>query len=196
MHNKLRSHLIAGTILGISCVTTFAQDPTAKTLQPFLSKKGGFNVSMPGKPSYSSKKNAGRLGKQPVVHHQFLVGGAKGVFMATYELIPDVKLDTPEQIEAGYLRARDGMVKVLQGKVLEYKKTKLDKRHDGRLVRISIPGRKGEYRARMFIVGDRFYQVFAMGEPDFVKSKQADKVLASFKLAKETKTTSKPKTKK
>ncbi len=172
-----------------SCQFAAGQQPIkAVKLSPFQSKEGGFAVSMPGKPAYSSRKMPGRQGKRTVTHHQFTSGEKTGVFMVTYESLAGTKLDTAKQQEAAYLLARGGMEKILGGKVLEYKHSKLDKKRTGRYMRISIPARRGEYRARMFIVENTLYQVFAMGSPDFVKAKRTDQVLASFKLLKKTKT--------
>jgi len=78
--------------------------------------------------------------------------------------------------------ARDGLLKALDGQVLKTTDTSLS---DGTFVReflVSIPAARGEYRVRMLIADDRFYQIASVGEPEFVRSKQSTAFLDSFEL--------------
>src|SRR5262249_35408647 len=78
-----------------------------------------------------------------------------------------------------------GSVASLKGKLVSEKATlTLGKgKHPGREIVIALPEKGRFYRARIFLVGTRLYQVVAMGPEDFARGKPADRFLDSFKLA-------------
>jgi hypothetical protein len=76
---------------------------------------------------------------------------------------------------------RDGFVKSFKGKVLKEKKIELDG-HPGRDLRIQPSTAAQLIRARVFVVKERRYQIYAKGPSETVSSQDVDEFLDSFKL--------------
>ena len=77
----------------------------------------------------------------------------------------------------------EGNVKALKGKLLTEEKITLGKaKHAGREIRIEMPDKKSIYRARIYLVGDRLYQVVVLGPDDFAKGKAVEDFLKSFAI--------------
>jgi hypothetical protein len=77
--------------------------------------------------------------------------------------------------------SRDGAVGNLEGNLASEKDIKLGK-HPGREIQI-VAGGKRLFRARVYLVDQRLYQVVVFGTKEAATSKEADKFLDSFKLA-------------
>ena len=86
--------------------------------------------------------------------------------------------DTPKRLNS----IRDKLVSSLRGKLLEEKEVKLDG-HLGRDLRIQ-PEKPGLlFRARIYLVQGRTYQIISLGPKTRVDSREVDEFLESFKLA-------------
>src|SRR5262249_27644041 len=77
--------------------------------------------------------------------------------------------------------SRDGAVTNLRGKLAGEKDIKLGK-YFGREGQIEVSGGKRLFRARVFLVEQRLYQVVIFGTKKAGTSKLADRFLDSFKL--------------
>jgi hypothetical protein len=64
------------------------------------------------------------------------------------------------------------------------KKISLPGGHHGREILANLNDKKGQIRARVYLVGSRMYQVMVMGIPGFVSAPDADTFLSSFELKK------------
>jgi hypothetical protein len=76
----------------------------------------------------------------------------------------------------------EGNAKGIMGKLVSKENTTIGKKqHPGR--KIDIESKQfGVYRARIFLVGDRLYQVVALGSEDFVNSKAVEAYFDSFSV--------------
>jgi hypothetical protein len=166
------SILCCGAIL----VPCFADD---REFAEFTSKEGKFTVLFPGKPKETKRTLQSPFG--PVELNSFSVSPLQPV--STYVVIfSDYPANFEKKSDADFLdSSRDGSVKNSGGKLLSEKKLTLDK-YPGRELLLEAPNQGGLFRQRIFIVGNRLYQLIVGGAEEVAKSKGADKFLDSFKL--------------
>jgi hypothetical protein len=143
----------------------------------FASKEGRFKVLMPGTPKKEKAETESDFGKG--VLHMNTVQAGKTMYGANY-------CDFPAKIKKVSLKqildsSRDGAVANLEGKLASEKDIKLGK-YTGREIRINVAGGKQLFRARVYLVEQRLYQVVVFGTREAATSKEADKFLDSFKL--------------
>lgn len=154
----------------------FTLDPTE--WKEFASKEGRFKVLMPGTPKQDKAETESDFGKS--VLHMNLARAGKAMYGANYSDFPaEIKKADLKQL---YDSSRDGAVANLEGKLASEKDIKLGK-HPGREIRIDVAKGKQLFRARVYLVGQRLYQVIVLGTPETATSKEADQFLDSFKLA-------------
>ena len=146
---------------------------------PFVSTEGRFSASMPGSPKHETVDVASP-GATPTIQHQFTVAAENGMYLISYQDNPNLQGGTDRQIESALKEGRDALKRAFQGEVLEENSMRLQGKHPGLEVRLSIPAAKGEARCRLFLVGIRLYQVMAVGVPEFVASESTVGVLDSF----------------
>jgi hypothetical protein len=162
-------------VLAITATSITAADPPA--WKEFVSKEGKFKVLMPGTPKESEAETESDFGKG-VLHMNSLAASGM-MFAANYSDFPtEVKKVPLKQI---YDSSRDGAVANMEGKLAKEKDIKLGD-HPGREVLIDVAGGKRLFRARVYLVGQRLYQVVVFGTKEAATSKDADKFLDSFKL--------------
>lgn len=150
----------------------------ADTFEKYVNEKAGFQVLMPPNPQYNEAKQ----GPGPDdVQHQFLAGGATGVYMVAYQDHPNLDVSNPDTAEAVFVVARDAFQKAVAGERTAYKTIKLGD-HEGREMSFKIPAKGGEARSRMFFANKRWYHVFVMGTPEFVAAKDTTRFLDSFRI--------------
>ena len=154
-------------------------DETTKG-EVFTSKEGKFTITFPKKPTKQTQKVKTSLGELEV--HLYIVDQKDRGFITGTTDYPkgSIKDENREKMMDG---ARDGNVKSMKGKLLSEKKVTLGKKkHQGRELLIEMPAIKGVYRSRLFLVGDRLYQIVALWPEEFVKSKETTAYMDSFKL--------------
>ena len=163
-------------LVALSTLTLTAQE---KKAEPFVSKEGKFSVLLPDKPS--EKKNKVKIGDREVDLVIFAVNQKGSALVVSYSDFPKDKIGADkEKFIAERIEAN---VAGLKGKVSSNEKLTLGAaKHPGREVRVDLAEKKQVYRARMFLVGERVYQVVALGSDEFVKSKTVDDYFASFKV--------------
>ncbi len=152
-----------------------AADPVWET---FTSKEGNYSISLPGKVKEKTVDNG------VTTVRSILLEGKELLYTVTAADIPNVEESSKE---AGFAdiwlkRQRDRAVERVKGKLLKEEKITLDDKYPGRDVVIE-PAEKDELvRARLVIVGKRFYLVMASGGKKAAESADADKFLKSFKI--------------
>jgi hypothetical protein len=163
-------------LLVLACVSGTGR---AEGLAEFTSEAGGFKVLMPGKPSVTEMPTpAGTM-------HMVQVRTKAGEYLASWIDLPFDAADKAEKAEGCLDRVRDGMVDRVKGKLVRDKKFTLEDKHPGRDVEAeTTQPAKGRMRARLFLVGSRLYQVIVAGSKEWTESKEADRVLDSFRLTK------------
>ena len=150
-----------------------------KKPEPFKSKEGKFSVAMSEKPKEQTNKVKTDVGEVDL--HAFLVDQKDRAVVVMYSDYPAGSVaEKSEKVMAGCI---EGNVKALKGKLLTEDKITIGKaKHPGREIRIEMPDKKSIYRARLFIVGDRLYQVVALGPDDYTKTKAVDDFMKSFAI--------------
>jgi hypothetical protein len=144
----------------------------------FASKEGRFKVLMRGTPEQYKLDAESDFGKG--VLHMNSVQADKTMYGANYCDFPaEIKKAPLKQV---YDSSRDGAVANLEGKLASEKDIKLGD-YPGREIRIDVAGGKRLFRARVYLVDQRLYQVVVFGTREAATSKDADKFLDSFKLA-------------
>jgi hypothetical protein len=133
---------------------------------------------MPGTPKQEKAETESDFGKG--VLHMNTVQAGRRMYGANYGDFPAAIKKVP--IKQVFDSSRNGAVANLKGKLVREKDIKLDK-HPGREVQIEVAGGKRLFRARVFLVERRLYQVVVFGTKDAATSKEADRSLDSFKLA-------------
>jgi hypothetical protein len=155
-----------------------ADDPKAKD---FASKEGKFSVAFPGKPEESTKEADSAAGKLTFTNYTYSDGDS-----ALLVMYCDYPADVRKQKGAEKVLddARDGGVKSAKGKLTDEKKRTIGKdKNPGRELLIQLPDGKLYFRSRIYLVGDRLYQVIVVGPEKYATGKDADAFLDSFKLA-------------
>jgi hypothetical protein len=146
---------------------------------PFTSKEGKFTVTLPGQPASKTSKVVTSAGE--VEAYLFLVDRKTHAYLVSYN---DYKAGTvdpdPEKVLSQVVEAT---AKNLKGQVNRDEKITLGaKKYPGRDVLIALPGKKGLYRGRVYLVGNRLYQVVVIGPEELVKNSAVDAYFGSFKL--------------
>lgn len=154
---------------------------TAEDAKPvaFTSKEGKFSVTLPVKPTEKTTTTKTDAGEVKI--HLFLVDQKDRAYIVTYSDYPAGTVGANADKVLGGVAA--GNVKSLKGKLASEEKITIGKnKHPGRDIRVEMPEKKGLYRAHIFLVGDRLYQVVALGPDEFAKSKAVDDYLKSFAI--------------
>jgi len=168
-----------GTTLLIPLVLAAAGGP-AKEWMPYLSKEGGFEVTLPGKPVESRQNVKTRLGTLQVTM-LLLEQKNEAVFVVSFSEFPENAFkDGDDQKRLNF--ARDGAVASAKGKLKSEKKITLGK-IPGRELLIESGG-KGTIRTRIYAVEKRLYQTMVVGAGAFVQGKDAERFLNSLKFDK------------
>lgn len=170
----------AGLFLALSALLAGAgQGAEWKT---FESKEGDFRVLFPGKPMRQTQEIPVPGGKTKL--HLFLVSPQDDrVYMVSYNDYPEavVKAQETKTLLDNVVK---GNVESLKGKVLSQKEITLgQKKHPGRAVLIEN-NEGAQYKAKVFLVGNRLYQVVALGPKEFIEQKETGKYLDSFDVTK------------
>lgn len=145
----------------------------------FHSKEGKFSIAMPSKPTENTTKVQTDLGKLDT--HMFLGQKGMSAYLVFYSDYPKGSVgNNAEKVLEGVV---SGNVKGSMGKLLSDQKMTIGKNKiPARQILVELTAAKQVYRSRVFLVGDRLYQVAVSGSEDFVKGKEADAFLDSFRL--------------
>lgn len=172
LHHRLGIIIVAGFL----CVASTG----AAEFKSFTSKEGKFKIEFPAQPTESKQNVPSPIGQLTANLFTAEIPQSMSVYVVAYTDYPaNLVKKSDDAVLDG---ARDGCVKNVQGKLLSEKKLTLDK-YPGREIAVELPG-QARYRARIYIVNLRLYQVITVGSEAFVKSKDADKFLDSFQLTK------------
>lgn len=148
---------------------------TAEDKKEFVlkSKEGRFSVTLPEKPIESKGKASGDD------LYKFYVDLNERAYIVAYGDSPGAAKVDPDKLLDGAVAGS-----VLKGSKLvkEEKITLGQKKYPGREFRIELPDKKNYMRKQVFLVGERLYQVMAIGPDDFDKSKAVDDFFKSFAI--------------
>lgn len=169
-----------GAFAAVLCLFANVGRADDEELTKFTSKAGKFSVSLPGKPMEQTKKVP--AGGMDIDMFMFIVAPSDDrVYLVTYSDY-DKALVTDDNKDAILDGAAKGSITNLKGKTLKNEEITIGK-HPGRELLVELPN-KSQYRAQIYLVNNRLYQVVALGPKSFVKSETTDDYFKSFKLAK------------
>ena len=163
--------------LAVSLILVGGSRAAEEKWQTFTSKEGRFSVSLPGKPVEKTEQVPAPGGKKKELHTLLLASAADQIYHLNYNDYPREQIKEDKNKETAF----DALRKALGGKVLSEKKITVGKnKAPGRELLIELPS-KMFYRARVFFIDNRLFQVVAMGSEEFARGKNADRFLNSFK---------------
>jgi hypothetical protein len=145
-------------------------------MREYTSPDGQFKVLFPGKPKEETQLGIGGLMKKVSVSRR---DGAYVVTAQEVKIAPDA---APAVLEDRLDGVRNGAVSNIRGKLLREEKITLAGRYPGRDIVAEMPEQVGLLRDRLYLVGDRLYQVMVMGRREWVESPDAQRFLDSFTL--------------
>jgi hypothetical protein len=157
--------LLPGFVVVLLAVTA---DGTQAKWKEFTWAEGKCAILLPGTPK--ERKNALEL-----------IEG-EGIYLLSYHDIKGLKEGGEDLVKKIFDGTRDELLKSFGGKLLSEKKLTLGK-HPGRELQVEVKA-LGVYRVRVYLVGERMYQIIVMGPKALTDSKETEKLLESFKLTK------------
>ena len=176
----MRVHFVFPILMAVVVLTAACN----KKAQVFRSESGGFSVMIPGKPDESTRKLDTPRGKIDL--HLFTAQKSNRAYIVSYSDYPDemVKQNSPEKILDG---SRDGQVRSM-GKLILEKNISLDGNPGRELVveGKTSDGHDASSKTRIFLVGNRLYQVIFAAPKGEASSSEMDDFLESFKLTPKT----------
>lgn len=144
-------------------------------------REGGFSVLMRTQPHYARQQLDTPAGKVPA--HLYSSPRGESYFAVGYSDYPLSQV-VGSSADALFAQVRDTWVKRIDGKLVLSSPLKLDGKHPG--IEFSAEGKvKGAdafLDARLYLVGQRLYQVIAMGRKSEVPQGVVNRFLKSFKL--------------
>jgi hypothetical protein len=145
----------------------------------YSSNEGKYSVLMPGTPT-NQTRNMNTPTGSITLYASALENNDTG-YVVTYNDIPESlsQVLTPELLLQSI---RKSAVSNVQGKLVDDQPITLASKYPGREIQVEIQDGKRVFRNRMYIVGNRLYQVVFAGTKDEIFSKDANKFLDSFKI--------------
>ena len=159
--------LFVGSIFGV-----MGCNPSMPEFKKFEPANGKFSVLMPGTPKESHLDVASPFGQLSMTGYVSELPGNRGFSVGTSDLPKGSSFDPAKSLQGGAANVK--------GTVLSSSEIAMDG-HVG-CEGLLKTGSGLMIRSRIYLVGDRVYQVQALGNDAFVKSKDADKFLDSFKI--------------
>jgi len=162
----------------------FGGSLAAAELKDFADPDGGFTVQMPGQPTASTQKAGGGDMKLYVTEEESDAGS--GACLVSVLVIPGAGEEANARLQQRLDGGVDGLLRSMSGKLVEVERIQLSDKYPGRFVRakVKMGETDGVARARFFLVGDKLYQVMAVGTDSWIDGEDRSTFLRSFKLTK------------
>jgi hypothetical protein len=153
------------------CALTYGQEREWVEVAP---AGGRCVVRMPAKPDEKTESADGEHGKYTT--HLFLSrGDSAGFILAWVDHSPDFHADAQAELNAN----RDSLLESVSAKVTSERRISLDG-HPG--IEFNAEGANSKYRSRVYMVGDRPYQLLAMWSKGSEEPRGVTAFLSSFRL--------------
>jgi hypothetical protein len=163
-------------ILGVLILSACGQ--TTADWQDFSSTDGKFSVRMPGDPKEESNTITTDSGE--ITIHLFGVPIGNTDYIVAYSDYPAELVNSKGS--AGILdSARDGAINNTKGKLISDESIELNG-FPGKLLVVGSPDGTGIAQAKIFLVGNRLYQVFVATEKDSAYTEENLAFLDSFQF--------------
>ncbi|HUV06421.1 MAG TPA: hypothetical protein VMX75_01755 [Spirochaetia bacterium] len=176
-------HRFAGTLIVLLMLTLllFTVSCQRDNWEPFISQKGGFQVSVPVRFEQRSRILQTPIGDSPL--SVFVAGESDATaFYVGYSDLPGL-----DNSETGWLRnlknGREQALKSRGGKLIYERKIEI--RGNPGLefsAEIQVEGQTAHWKARCYIVGQRLYQVFGIAVQGKGAISEVERFINSFRL--------------
>lgn len=153
-----------------------ASDPAKWTT--FASPQGRFEILMPGEVKQFTVDVSNEFGASTLHMNVATLGDGTMLIANWVDYPPELVQELPEQLLDD---SRESALDNLGGKLVSEKPIKLGK-FEGREILIEVGKVDRLFRVRVYLIENRLYQTIAFGPPKFVKSREAQRYLDSFKL--------------
>jgi len=168
-------------LVSVLLVTMLLASCTPKAnWQEFQGPEGDFTIQLPGTPKEEVQVVNSQAGEIKV--HLFNVPLGNFAYVVAYSDYP-ADLVTSMGAEDLLNGARDGAVSNTGGKLLDESPVEIDG-FPGRFLKVQSPDGSGIAQARMYMVGNRLYQIFVASPKADQDSEDIQSYLESFKLLK------------
>jgi hypothetical protein len=164
--------LLVVVVVLASCAAGRAED----NFKSFTTNEGKFTVLMVGTPK-EKKQVIKAAGSDTTLNFYVNEIDAKRALVVSFN---DLSAFPPSAIDDILDKSTKSVNSALKGKVLSLTKISLGE-HPGREVQIRMPD-KGLYKAHILLVGNRLYQVIAVGPEEFMQSPPVAAYFKSFKV--------------
>lgn len=181
MNMAIRLLTTLGLLIGLTAISQAQEEKLNFKLH--TDKGGQFAILFPGAPKKQEQDTDSPLGKL-TVHTLMVEPNPKIAFLVSYNDYPAIIKDDEPQDVLG--RVRDGNNQFLKGKLVVDRKISLGKeKHAGREIEFVFPfmGMDMTYRANIFLVDSRLFQIVMIGSKEETHTEAADDYFRSFKLA-------------
>lgn len=166
----MRSRFFAFSLVILMAAAWQAPAQTAQWTK-FSSPEGRFSVLMPGRPVREEQSKDTSVGK--VVMHFFTTRTQTGIFVVAYA---DYAISEPKrELDAN----RDTFIKGMKATLVSESDIKLLE-HPGREIKAERD--QLSIRSRIYLVGNRYYQMVTITPATLPGNLEADKFLTSFEL--------------
>ncbi len=158
----------------VACTLLLVSGCDNGEFREIVSEEGRFKVQMPGTPKETSQFVLGFTMKTWSLEKK------EGGYAVAFADIPMASKESDIQIQKRLEGARDGMVSNTRSKLTSSSRTTLNGKYPGRDVEADLPDQKGILRARIYLVGQRLYQIMVVGTKPWANSADATKFLDSL----------------
>lgn len=149
-----------------------------KQWSTFTSAAGKFSVSMPGTPKEQKMEVPSPIGA--IQFYLFTGRDRNYEFVASYNDYP-ASVVSQGNVEKMLDGARDGAVGNINGKLQSEKKITL-KNFPGREIHVLTPDGKAALKYRIYLVGNRLYQVGIVSTNPFQETEKTNQFFESFSV--------------
>jgi hypothetical protein len=151
-------------------------EPSASGGGEFSCPEGKFKVLVPERP----KKQTLNVGS--VSAHVYGAESSEGGYAVAFADLPIPAGEPTDVIRRRLQAARTEMLKNIDATLKGESEVTLDGKYPGIEVRGELPYLRGIVRARIYVAGQRMYQLVAIGAPSWVNSAGAKRFLKSLTL--------------
>jgi hypothetical protein len=151
-------------------------EPSASGGGEFRCPEGKFRVLVPAKPKTQTLNVGG------VSARVYTAENPEGGYAVAYADLPIPAGEPLETTRKRLLGARTEMIRNIDATLKGESAVTLDGKYPGLEVRAELPYLKGIVRGRVYLVGQRMYQIVAIGTPAWVNSAGATRFLNSLTL--------------
>jgi hypothetical protein len=156
-----------------------ASSQRAAELTTFQSAEGRFSILMPGTPQ---KQN---LSVSGISTTAYAIEEKDGGYVVVFADLPIPARESAQQTQQRLDGARDGMLRNINAQLTSETPLLLAGKYPGREINADLPEQQGILRSRIYIVGQRLYQVMVVGKATWARSSLASQFLDSLAVTTE-----------